>query len=279
MAGHEWPPEVAHLPVCRRRQLPVPFIAEYDPETGIANFGVLDPARHRDCYQGRLCAMCGKPMEGEVALLGDVLSLEPGGFYVEPPVHEACGLLALGGLCPFISRERTPRRPQDDPDGTINYLGSAENLLTVARPGGEAKRPMSMAIHTGYRMAVHMGGNKGGMPVFLGTGRPVRVRLFGWREGRAVEVKRLPVDPERFAATAPRWNCVDDPTGPHYIEGGVCVWCGLTTAQIAADYDPGPGQSAEPAPPSTSRIGGNAVTPARLERRQPRRTTRQQRRH
>ena len=48
-------------------------------------------------------------MGREVALIGDVVSLEPGGFYIEPPVHESCGELALGGLCPFLSGERVPR--------------------------------------------------------------------------------------------------------------------------------------------------------------------------
>jgi len=47
---------------------------------------------------------------------------------------------------------------------------------------------------------------------------------------------RTPVDPELFARTAPAFNCITSPEGPHYRAGdGSCRWCGLTAAQIAAD--------------------------------------------
>ena len=44
------------------------------------------------------------------------------------------------------------------------------------------------------------------------------------RRPRAAE----PVDPELFARTAPRWNCVDFPgEGMHYRpRRGPCLWCG-----------------------------------------------------
>lgn len=45
-----------------------------------------------------------------------------------------------------------------------------------------------------------------------------------------------PVDPELFARTAPKWNCVDYPgEGMHYTPGGDCGWCGMTREQIAAE--------------------------------------------
>lgn len=44
--------------------------------------------------------------------------------------------------------------------------------------------------------------------------------------------RREPGDPELFARTAPRWNCVDYPDGPHYLSGGACAWCGRTRAEI-----------------------------------------------
>jgi hypothetical protein len=178
------PPELAHMPVCPKRGLPIPFIAEVGDD-GAGHFTILDPHRQRECYAGRLCAMCGLPMGEEVALLGDVVSLEPGGFYIEPPVHERCAELAMGGLCPYMSRERVPRRVQED-DGTIAVLGTMEDLATVGR--GVAKRPTVMAIVHRYKMAMHMGGLNGPLPVYV-TARPVRVRYYGWdAQGRAVEV-------------------------------------------------------------------------------------------
>jgi hypothetical protein len=222
----KFPPEVAHLPVCPHRGLPIPFIAEIGGD-GVGHFAILDPARQRECAADRLCAMCGLPMGEEVALIGDVVSLDPGGFWIEPPVHERCGELAIGGLCPFISRERVPRRPVED-DGTVTLLGSVEEMAKVGREGGPAKRPVVMAVVHSYRMAVHMGGANGPMPVFMSFDRPVRVRRYEWdAEGRAAEVRwREPVDPELFARTAPKWNCVDN-GGPHYrLADGSCGWCG-----------------------------------------------------
>jgi hypothetical protein len=42
--------------------------------------------------------------------------------------------------------------------------------------------------------------------------------------------ERRPVDPELFERTAPAWNCISDPDGPHYLSGGGCLWCGLPDA-------------------------------------------------
>ena len=49
--------------------------------------------------------------------------------------------------------------------------------------------------------------------------------------------KRVPVDPEMFRNTAPRWNCVDYSDGPHYVgtPDGSCGWCGATTEQMAKE--------------------------------------------
>ena len=194
-----WPPEVAQLPICPHRGLPIPYIAERDERTGVANFGVLDPDRHDACWEGRLCAMCGRPMDGEVALYGDLVSLEPDGFYTEPPVHEACIVMALGGLCPFISREKVPRRPVGD-DPTVNLLGDLAALEQVGRAGGPAKRPAAVAIARDYRKGLHLGGSSGPMPVYLPTGL-VRVRYYGWIDGRAAEVSA-----EQAVADLARWE-------------------------------------------------------------------------
>jgi hypothetical protein len=200
----ELPPELAHMPICTHRELPIPYIAEVDLITGAGHFTVLDPGRQRECYAKRLCAMCGLPMTGEVALIGDVVSLDPGGFYIEPPVHERCGELALGGLCPFLSHERVPRRPFEQ-DGTIQHLGDVSELLDVGRT--LAKRPTLMGIYRQYKMAFHGGATVGNaMPVFLGGGL-VRARRWDWQDGRATEVPgpgcpAAPPSPQR--ASGPR---------------------------------------------------------------------------
>ena len=189
MRRDELPPELAHMPWDERRQLPIPHIVERPG--GIANFGVLDPRRARECYAGRLCAMCGLRMGAEVVLYGDEVSLEPDGFYIEAPIHERCAEIALtwppppdttGGLCPFISRERWPRRRQDDPQ--VAVIGDREMLPTIGRT--VPKRPSVLAIVNAYQMAV-MITDDGQMPVYLAPD-VLRVRRFGWVDGFAREV-------------------------------------------------------------------------------------------
>jgi hypothetical protein len=194
-----WPPEISHLPVDWRRQLPVPYIVERPG--GVPNFGVLDPNRAAECYEFRLCAMCGLVMGEEVALYGDVVSLEPDGFYIEAPTHERCMEIALGGLCPFISQERYPRRRQDDPQ--VAVLGDRETLRHVGR--SIAKRPSIVAIARQYRMAMMLHPD-GQMPVYLAPD-VVRVRRYGWVDGLAAEVlpgAARPARPEQQRVTVVR---------------------------------------------------------------------------
>jgi hypothetical protein len=191
VTANDWPPEVRHLPVDERWKLPVPYIVERPG--GVPNFGVLDPRIARECYAGRLCAMCGLKMGAEVALYGDVVSLEPDGFYIEAPIHERCAEIALGGLCPFISRENYRRRRVGD-DPTIAIVGDRDHLPEVGR--SIAKRPSILAIANDYEMAMMVTDNGGLMPVYLAP-VVVRVRRFGWVDGRACEVLPGPPEPQR----------------------------------------------------------------------------------
>jgi hypothetical protein len=176
-ATGRWPTEVAHLPVCPHRDLPIPFIAERGDD-GTGHFTILDNDRGRECLAGRLCAMCGRPMGDEVALLGDVTSLEPTGFWIEPPVHERCAELAAGGLCPYVSRQRVPRRPPE-PDVAIVGMGPDE-LADVGR--ATLKRPWVMAITRTYTAALTL--SHAGSPVLVYLAGPViRIRRYTWRNG------------------------------------------------------------------------------------------------
>jgi hypothetical protein len=174
------PPELRHMPIDPKRELPIPYIVERPG--GIANFGVLDPRRAHECYEHRLCAMCGLVMGAEVALYGDRVSLKPDGFYIEAPIHERCAEIALGGLCPFISQEDYPRRRMDDPQ--VAVLGDRAALPAIGRT--VAKRPSILAIAHRYQMALMMT-DDGSMPVYLASD-VIRVRRFAWIDGRASEV-------------------------------------------------------------------------------------------
>ena len=89
-------------------------------------------------------------------------------------------------MVPVISRERVPRRAIED-DGTIAVMGSLDQLATVGRAGGPAKRPVVMGIYRTYRMAVHA--EQPNMPVYVTLERPLRVRRWAWRGNRAVELE------------------------------------------------------------------------------------------
>jgi hypothetical protein len=182
-----WPAEVAHLPVCPHRDLPIPFINEIGPG-GVGEFGILDDVQARKCVAGRLCATCGRPMGEFVALLGDVVSLKPGGFYIEPPVHERCGEVAAvdgphgRGLCPFMAGERVPRRLYDG--GDVAILGTTPGeLATVGRT--VPKRDWIMVITREYAPAMAMSQAGSLVMIYQAVGRPERVRRFtygpdGW---------------------------------------------------------------------------------------------------
>jgi hypothetical protein len=130
-----------------------------------------------------------------------VVSLAPEGFYIEPPVHERCGELALGGLCPYISQEHYRRRDHHG-DPSIAMIGteSQHELAQVGRT--VAKRPMIMAIATRY-VPVMMPDSQGGFTEVYMTTHPLtgvsyvlRVRRWQWDEwGQAVEVTAA--DPRR----------------------------------------------------------------------------------
>jgi len=85
------------------------------------------------------------------------------------------------------------------------------------------------------------------------TGLPYRVsRTFDTRQAAqefidtnamvcplpGVKLQRMPIDPELFKRTAPKWNCVDYPNdGPHYPSKGNCLWCGMTKEEITAEWE------------------------------------------
>ena len=205
----QWPPEVKHLPVCPHRRLPIPFIAEVGAD-GTGHFTILDNDRARECLKHRLCAMCGLPMGAEIALLGDAVSLEPGGFWIEPPVHERCAEIAAAGLCPFVSRERVPRRPPEDGVAIVG-MGPAE-LAGVGR--SIPKRPWVMAITESYSVGLAIARtyttglviSHGGHPVMVYQADAiVRVRRYAWdAAGKLAEVLPAPTRAVRVVRNQPR---------------------------------------------------------------------------
>jgi hypothetical protein len=184
-----WPACVRDMPVCPKRGLPIPFINEIGPG-GVGVFTILDDRQASKCLRGRLCAMCGEPMGAEVALIGDEVSLLPGGFYIEAPVHEDCGLAALGGMCPFMAGQRVPRRDHSA-DPTVAIVGTTAGHLTeVGRV--IPKRPWAMAITKTYTPAM-IPSSSGGLVMVYQAGPVLRLRRFAYGpDGLLAEVTPEP---------------------------------------------------------------------------------------
>ena len=204
MSAPDWPAALAARPVCPKRQLPIPFINEIAPD-GTGVFAILDDTQARRCLNGRLCAMCGDPMGWWVVLIGDPVSLDPvdpgGGFFIEAPVHERCAEIAtLGGLCPYLSRQRVPRRPLPD---DVAVVGSGADLPEVART--IRKRPLIMAVTHGYT-TTYKPSNAGGRVLVYRAGAVKRVRTFDYDDatGRLAETTAPAPAPARSAVRVQR---------------------------------------------------------------------------
>ena len=136
-----------------------------------------------------------------IAFVGDRASLDPGGVFIEPPIHERCAEVAtIGGLCPFLSRQRVPRRPVPD---DVVVLGSGADLPEVART--IPKRPLVMAIVHDY--AVTWQPSRDGKPVLTyRAGAVKRVRTFDYDDatGRLAETTAPAPAPARSAVRVQR---------------------------------------------------------------------------
>jgi hypothetical protein len=158
------------------RHLPVPFVAIW--EDGRANYTAMDPRRKAEIITRRLCHVCGRPLGKVFVFLGAEVSAQPGGFYVDPPLHERCAELSAAGWCPFISNEQVPRRPPDSRDVTISPAGQFEG----------PKLPWVMAYTGSFIAALAAGyGAAAATEVFL-PGPILRTRRFEYRGGRLAAV-------------------------------------------------------------------------------------------
>jgi hypothetical protein len=172
----EWPAALAGLPICPVRKLPVPFSAERG-EGGRAVFTALDPEHKELIIRHRLCGVCGQPLGYWFVFLGDETSTEPGGFYVDPPMHEDCAVAAIK-VCPFIQQERVPRRPATPEDVMIAPPGSFEG----------PKRPWVMAVIRDFKMVPQLAWGGSGITLVFRPARIVRTRRFEYQDGRLTEV-------------------------------------------------------------------------------------------
>lgn len=95
------PKELDHLPR-DRRGFPIPFVVLIDDE-GTPHFKVNNDVKVKQCFDEKLCHVCGLPLQNDMWLIGGQLSaFHPKGAFNDSPVHKVCGLFALR-TCPYMA--------------------------------------------------------------------------------------------------------------------------------------------------------------------------------
>ena len=82
---------------------PVPYVVLKDKE-GKFHFKINDSMKSANCFTNDLCSICGQIMDGDNQwLLGGIASaFDPGGVYIDLPIHKECGTYALQ-VCPYLA--------------------------------------------------------------------------------------------------------------------------------------------------------------------------------
>jgi hypothetical protein len=123
-----WPEDWRQLPVCARRQLPIPVTTARHPD-GTGRFNANDVAAKLACAARRLCGVCSQPLgpssDGNPYMPrkdAEPLFLTADGpplktpVFTDAPIHDRCAVASLDA-CPHIARPRVPRRP--DPHAAV----------------------------------------------------------------------------------------------------------------------------------------------------------------
>lgn len=82
---------------------PVPYVVLKDKQ-GRFHFKINDSMKVVHCFTNDLCSICGQTMSSDDQwLLGGIASaFDPGGYYIDLPIHKDCGTYALQ-VCPYLA--------------------------------------------------------------------------------------------------------------------------------------------------------------------------------
>lgn len=110
----EIPKFLDHLPTFSG--FPVPFIVFY--HEGKPDFRINDQAKQVQCYQGKLCSICGKKLF-DFWWIGGTQSMESG-MFTDGPMHKPCAEFSTKA-CPYLAgirRGHSDRALPNLADGT-----------------------------------------------------------------------------------------------------------------------------------------------------------------
>jgi hypothetical protein len=144
------------------RGLPIPVSSGRDPITGAGRFGVNDPVAKLVCGLSRACGVCGLALCATIVFLAVDHGMDPARLaFSDPGMHEQCAEASMA-LCPFIQRERVPRRAG----------------ARAAKPG------WLWVVSPSYELIP----GRGASLVAFRPGQVEAIRRFGYSRGRLVEV-------------------------------------------------------------------------------------------
>lgn len=175
MTTVDLPARLAVRPLDKRRQLPIPYVSEYD---GRVDFVTLNGARVLDCARRHLCSACGQPHEYRIAFVGG-----PGGFlqrrYTDAPMHPECARWSLR-LCPYLALERHRRR------------GVTEATAAPGYAEMEKAQPIILAVTRGYRLRLRH--EPGHPPAIEFRPAPwIAATRYDYRDGHLAEIGPQPL--------------------------------------------------------------------------------------
>lgn len=120
------PERIARLPR-DHRGFPIPFFVHY--ENGVPDFRVIGEGKRGECFNKKLCWLCGDKLGVYKAfVIGPMCVVN--GVSSEPPSHLECAQYAVRA-CPFLANPRMRRNEKDMPE----TAHEADGIMIKRNPG------------------------------------------------------------------------------------------------------------------------------------------------
>jgi hypothetical protein len=115
-AAPRMPANIARLPTCPQRKVPVPWFVDWDPLDPtcppVPDFRIADVRKMGRAHREQLCWICGQQLAGRRAfVIGPMCACNR--ISSEPPSHVACADYAAM-VCPFLAMPHMRRRDSSE---------------------------------------------------------------------------------------------------------------------------------------------------------------------
>lgn len=122
-----WPAQILRLYVDRYGR-PVTYVtyADWDSDPPIIDFRITDINKRVECYERRLCGVCGLSLDYFITFIGGPIAAT-NRWYVDPAMHEGCADFSIA-VCPHLSRYKAKfsERPFDPSISVVDRVPMAK---------------------------------------------------------------------------------------------------------------------------------------------------------